>query len=830
MEEESGLIGSVFREYGMAGGYEREWRWHDWQGIRILEINQFPLSVSDHLTLDLISDCVFRHIAVDFCMASVSGEQRAFIILHADGSARKPLQELLDDSSDYLQSVLQNKGFHVREQDGECKDLLYSLMPCESESMALFFPPEHNASYYAPAMIESPIDFGAVAQALSRSQRAVFTISLIPADLSGEEKRLISENCIFFEGIVRSKYGREEAECLNRFKRLWSIAESQSVLVEISMHGDYPSIHEVSSAMHRQRLEAYRIDTDKMVLFDDPMMVTHQIAAELIEKGHTLSDGLPPEMRRLSHIDSIEHAGRVCCFFEQTEKLEGFKVSSLPVEKIPGEMLSGSGIEIGVSEETGQVLSVPAEWFPLHSMIVGMPGSGKTTFAMGLLWKLSEMGYPFLIIEPTKTEYRSLIDRIPNLRILTAGRSNVSPISLNPFLPPEGVTLEQFKPSLISVFKAAFSMTSPLDVILPEVVNECYARYGWRDNSTRDSDGAVIFGLREFIAVFRESIRNSNYDSESKANLESGGVYRLQALMTANRILFDTDQAVSYEELLETPTLIELDAIDNQEQKALIMSVLLSNLSLAIRRKQIQDGRFKNLILIDEAHLILGQHLGAANEHSAKSSESAVQMLQNLIVTIRAYGTGFIFADQSARKLTEEIVNNCNLKFVFHLDNAEEKHILSDSMGMVSSMLQRIRQFKPGEAYVGCSALEHALCIRTTNYKETLGLRSKVPDEEVREKMSEYRRALIPFSACRELGLCKNGCDIACRTEADFIVKNIQSENRQLLGDDEKKKNLESGAKEIAARYVSRFSKDYCDRERLVGCTSIQLIRMIRSQ
>lgn len=814
----------------VAGGYEREWKWHDWQGIRILTIDQFPVSVGDHLVTDLISDCVFRHISVDFCMASLLGKQSAYFILHAEGPAKKPLSDLLDDASEYILLTLRNHGFHVRKQEGECRELLFSLLPCESESMALFFAAEQETPYYAPAETEFPIDFVAVSQALSRSQRAVFTVSWIPADFSEEEKRILDENCTFFEHMIRSGYGRQGTECLNRFRRLQSFVDTQSVLVEISMHGASSSVYEITSAMQRQKMETHIIAEDKMALFDDPMMVTHQIASELIENGHTCSDSLPPVMRRLSHIDSIEHAGAVCSLCGQTGKLTGFQVSSLPAESIPDVLLSDEGISIGVSEESGRELSVPEQWFPLHTMIVGMPGSGKTTFAMGLLWQLYQKGYPFLIIEPTKTEYRSFLDRIPNLRVLTAGRSDVAPMPLNPFLPPKGVTLEQFKPSLLSVFKAAFSMTSPLDVIFPEVVNECYARYGWRDNSTRETDGVRIFGLREFIAVFRESIRNSNYDSESKANLESGGVYRLQALMTANKFLFDTDRAVSCEELLETSTLIELDAIDHQEQKALVISILLAYLSLAIRRKQVQNGRFKNLIMIDEAHLILGQHLGAANEQSAKSSESAVQILQNLIVTIRAYGTGFIFADQSAHKLTAEIVNNCNLKFVFHLDNTEERQILSNSMGMTAAMLDRIRQFGPGEAYVGCSALERALCIRSTNYKETLNLREAVPDEKIREKMGKYRQTFTPFSACEEHDCCKNGCDTACRTEADFIVKNIQSESRQLLGDEEKRKNLEAGAKEIVERYVSRFSKDYPDQGRLIQCTTIQLLRMIRSQ
>ena len=63
---------------------------------------------------------------------------------------------------------------------------------------------------------------------------------------------------------------------------------------------------------------------------------------------------------------------------------------------------------------------------------------------------------PFLVIEPTKTEYRALIDRIPDLQIFTPGKNKVSPFVINPFLPPKGITVEQYIPSLLSAFKAAF--------------------------------------------------------------------------------------------------------------------------------------------------------------------------------------------------------------------------------------------------------------------------------------------------------------------------------------------------------------------------------------
>ena len=50
-----------------------------------------------------------------------------------------------------------------------------------------------------------------------------------------------------------------------------------------------------------------------------------------------------------------------------------------------------------------------------HMMIVGTPGFGKTTFAINLLLQFYDRGIPFLAIEPTKTEYRSLIDRIDRI-------------------------------------------------------------------------------------------------------------------------------------------------------------------------------------------------------------------------------------------------------------------------------------------------------------------------------------------------------------------------------------------------------------------------------
>ena len=102
-----------------------------------------------------------------------------------------------------------------------------------------------------------------------------------------------------------------------------------------------------------------------------------------------------------------------------------------------------------------------------HMLVLGTPGSGKTTFSVGLLDRLwKEHNIPFLVIEPAKNEYRALVQSIPDLQVFTPGKNFISPFVFNPFVPPKNVKLETYKSTLKTAFAAGVSMTTPLDKIL----------------------------------------------------------------------------------------------------------------------------------------------------------------------------------------------------------------------------------------------------------------------------------------------------------------------------------------------------------------------------
>ena len=86
-----------------------------------------------------------------------------------------------------------------------------------------------------------------------------------------------------------------------------------------------------------------------------------------------------------------------------------------------------------------------------HTFIAGVTGSGKTTTCHKLL---REACIPFLVIEPAKTEYRTLIQSkyFGNCVVFTIGDETTAPFRFNPFELVSGENIS----SHIDMLKAAF--------------------------------------------------------------------------------------------------------------------------------------------------------------------------------------------------------------------------------------------------------------------------------------------------------------------------------------------------------------------------------------
>ena len=449
-------------------------------------------------------------------------------------------------------------------------------------------------------------------------------------------------------------------------------------------------------------------------------------------------------------------------------------------EIISPQMLDSNNIVFGnLINSRNKQIGISASEFTRHALVVGTPGSGKTTFALNMLLQFHLKGIPFLAIEPTKTEYRALVDKIPDLQVFTPGNSGVVPFIINPFLPPKGIRVEQYIPSLVSAFRAAFSMESPLDVIFQKVIRQCYAQYGWKNNSLCTDADVQPFGMHEFVLEFKKQVASSNYKAETKANIETGGTYRLLNLLDQNKYIFDTVNTIPIDQLLDNPTVIELNAIADIEQKALIMALLLINICLYIKNRGSISGGIRNILMIDEAHVLLGSS-AAGSAEQAKAQNTTISTLQGMIAEIRAFGTGVIIADQMPSKVTLDIVANTDLKVAFRLVEQNERNIIANSTNMTEQQSQHLARLKKGEAMIFCSLLDTSKTVVTPDARKTNGIRHHVSDDEIAERgvfWNSQKDLLIPFFECRSCPQCKKcgSCNFAIREKAEYYSSHIIS-------------------------------------------------------
>ena len=500
---------------------------------------------------------------------------------------------------------------------------------------------------------------------------------------------------------------------------------------------------------------------------------------------------------------------------------ESGKISRTFADNVVG----GGDIIVGTlkSSSHGDTIGISLKDLTKHMLIVGTPGSGKTTFSVSLLdrmWK--DHRIPFLVIEPAKNEYRALVQSIPDLQVFTPGKNFISPFVFNPFVPPKNVKLETYKSTLKTAFAAAVSMSTPLDKIFEETVNNCYSDFRWLDTYTSDNKGQ-IFNITDFIKCFGETFEAIGYTGDAQ-NIGRAGLVRLQSLVN----LFDNYHSIPIEDLMTKPTVIELAAIENSDQKALVISLLLLSILAYVNNNYVGEGSLRNIVLLEEAHVLLDADTNVG-EGEANPSAIAQGLVKRMLAEIRSYGVGIVIADQSPRKVTTDVVALTDIKLAFRLVEATDKQILADSSNMSEIQEQRLAKLKPGEAFLFFGKLDEPEEIKTENYRLANNINITLSDEGIKS-LSTYwdnrKDKLQPYPECTYCAYCAKGCDYNKRILGREIARRLFVKNNFKPNST----NLQL-AKDVFGKIIPLIKRELNDElfdTHLRACVEIHLIRRIR--
>lgn len=457
----------------------------------------------------------------------------------------------------------------------------------------------------------------------------------------------------------------------------------------------------------------------------------------------------PPVVRRLGNLVTPWEATQLLRLPHGTRRIgAGFQVNQ--TLRRSRSFLHGvvdHDVDVGTigSQSSGVSLGFKLDDLTKHLFVAGTPGSGKTTFNVGLLDRLwREHGIPFLVIEPAKNEYRAMIESIPDLRVFTPGKSWLSPLVLNPFLPPAGVRLENHKTVLKTAFAAAVTMTSPLDRIFSSALDRLYADFGWLD---RDDVGAghAVPSIRDFIAAFRDTFDAIGYTGDAQ-NIGRAGLVRLEGMLR----LFDTNASVPITDLCEDPCVVELAAVENAADKALYIALILLQLLSHHNANTEGTGGLRQVVLLEEAHVLF--ETSDANQEGAASPATIAQgLLKRMLAEIRSFGVGVIVADQSPRKVTADVLALTNIKVAFRIVEGDDRRLLANSANMTPEQESRLAGLRPGEAFLFHDRLAVPEEVRTPDYRAVTGLATTLSDAELDGRLTYYRQRpelLRPFPEC----------------------------------------------------------------------------------
>ncbi len=357
--------------------------------------------------------------------------------------------------------------------------------------------------------------------------------------------------------------------------------------------------------------------------------------------------------------------------FEKTKilRLEGDEQIIIPERKITSyktvKKVRGREVEVrtrplyiplGKAVETGQLCF----WDPYkennpHLLIVGESGTGKTQTLKAIIYELSKVGIPCLIID-FHNEYTEVAEKVVDMRNE----------SLNPLECYKGTSPIDIIYSTVAIFKRIYRLGYQQESVLRRAIRTSYEDFGIAVNKK------VVYDVEapSFIHVKNNLIEMMNDSALSRQVVEKL-MNKLYPIFDLG--VFSKPTTLTFEELFTTTVAIQLKELPTDELKTLVASFLIRKLWHDIMRKG-ESHSINQFIVIDEAHRM----------------DYRDSPIHQLLREVRKYGVGVLLASQKPRDFSDITLSNVATIIAFHCPHPQDASFLARHINTTREEIQAL--------------------------------------------------------------------------------------------------------------------------------------------
>jgi hypothetical protein len=429
------------------------------------------------------------------------------------------------------------------------------------------------------------------------------------------------------------------------------------------------------------------------------------------------------------------------------EGLPGFKVKPTTKYRLNYDVIylntlqTENLVEIGNIIESGNItdnkIAIETNEITKHGLIMGATGSGKTTTCFNILLQLWKKKIPFLVVESAKTEYRNFLssNEFSDLKVFTLGDEFINPLRLNPFEIQVGFSIQVHVDRLKAVFNASMGLWEPLPSIIETCLYKVYIKAGF-DLKEKNKGKISYPTMSDFMVVIDDYIEKLEYESKIKANVKEALHTRMKNFQMGSKgKMFNTKKSTSFEYIYQSPAVIEMENLGDDDDKVFVLGLILLNLSeyLKVKEELNEPSRgLKHITLFEEAHrLFRNVPLDKATSETANIRGKAVETFVNMLSEIRSYGEGFLIAEQIPTKLVPDVIKNTNLKIMHRLVAKDDRDVVGATMNLTEEQKEQIGILEEGEAAVFREGFYEPVLVKAPNLRKILKLK-KITDTELK--------------------------------------------------------------------------------------------------